>query len=73
MAETAVEQAEEGRRIIRNRYESGLETVTGLLRSENALTNSRFRRLAALYEQRTSRAALEHAAGRLNLASEVLQ
>ncbi len=73
VAETAVEQAEEGRRIIRNRYESGLETVTGLLRSENALTNSRFRRLAALYEQRTSRAALEHAAGRLNLASEVLQ
>ena len=73
VAEGAVEQAEEGRRIIRNRYESGLETVTGLLRSETALTNTRFRRLAALYEQRTSRAALEHAAGRLTLASEVLQ
>ncbi len=73
VAETAVKQAEESLRIIRNRYTSGLETVTGLLRGETALTNTRFRRLAALYEQRTSSAALEHAAGRLTLASEVLQ
>ena len=73
VAEAAVDQAEEGLRIIRNRYASGLETVTGLLRSETALTSTRFRRLAALYEQRTSSAALEHAAGRLTLASEVLQ
>ena len=73
VAETTVAQAEESLRIIRNRYESGLETVTELLRSEAALTDARFRRLGALYEQRTTRAGLEYAAGRLTAASEVMQ
>ncbi len=73
VAETTVAQAEESLRIIRNRYESGLETVTELLRSETALTEARFRRLAALYEQRTSRAGLEYAAGRLTASSEVMR
>jgi outer membrane protein TolC len=73
VAETIVAQAEEGLRIVRNRYESGLETVTELLRSETALTDARFRRLAALYEQRTTRVGLEYAAGRLTASSEVMQ
>ena len=73
VAETTVVQAEESLRIIRNRYESGLEAVTELLRSETALTDARFRRLAALYEQRTTRAGLEYAAGRLTASSEVMR
>lgn len=73
VAETTVAQAEESQRIVRNRYESGLETVTELLRSETALADARFRRLAALYEQRTTRAGLEYAAGRLTVSSEVMQ
>ena len=73
VAETTVVQAEESLRIIRNRYESGLDAVTELLRSETALTNARFRRLAALYEQRTARAELEYASGRLTASSEVMR
>ena len=73
VADTTVTQAEESLRIVRNRYESGLETVTELLRSETALTDARFRRLAALYEQRTTRAGLEYAAGRLTASSEVMR
>ena len=73
VAETTVARAEESLRIVRNRYEAGLEGVTELLRSETALTAARYRRLAALYEQRTSRVGLEQAAGRLTATSEVLR
>ena len=73
VADATVAQAEESLRIVRNRYESGLETVTELLRSETALTEARFRRLAARYEQRITRAGLEHAAGRLTADSEVMR
>ncbi len=73
VAASVVEQAEESLRIIRDRYEAGLEDVTALLRSESALTNSRYRRLGSLYEQRVARAALEHAAGTLTVDSEALR
>lgn len=73
VARTSVEQAEEALRIIRNRYESGLEAVTELLRGETALMDARYGRLAALFEQRTTRAALEYAAGRLTTSSEVMR
>jgi outer membrane protein TolC len=73
VAASVVEQAEESLRIIRDRYEAGLEDVTALLRSEAALTNSRYRRLGSLYEQRVARAALEHAAGTLTADSEALR
>ena len=73
VAQTTVAQAEEGLRIVRNRYESGLEAVTELLRSETALIHARYGRLAALFEQRTARAALEYAGGRLMASSEVMQ
>ena len=73
VSETTVAQAEESLRIVRDRYESGLETVSELLRSETALADARFRRLAALYEQRTTRAGLEYAAGQLTVSSEVMQ
>lgn len=73
VAASVVAQAEESLRIIRDRYEAGLEDVTALLRSEAALTNSRYRRLGSLYEQRVARAALEHAAGTLTVDSEALR
>ena len=38
-----------------------------------ALMGARYRRLAALFEQRTARAELEHAAGRLTASSEVMK
>jgi outer membrane protein TolC len=73
VAASVVEQAEESLRIIRDRYEAGLEDVSAVLRSEAALTNSRYRLLGSLYEQRIARAALEHAAGTLTVGSEALQ
>lgn len=73
VAASVVEEAEESLRIIRDRYEAGLEDVTALLRSEVALTNSRYRQLATTYEQRVAHAALEHAAGTLTVNSEALR
>lgn len=73
VAEAAVAQAEESLRIVRNRYEAGLETVTELLRGQTALTGAKFRRLATLYDQRVARAALDHASGVLTVSSEALQ
>lgn len=71
-AEAAVAQAEENLRIVRNRYESGLNTVTDLLRSETALLEARLRRLTAVHDQRLAAAALELAAGTLSPDSLVL-
>ena len=68
-----VSQAEESLRIIRNRYSNGLATVTDLLRSETALLESKTRRLAALYDQRTAAVQLEAATGALNGDSDVLK
>ena len=68
-----VAQAEESLRIIRNRYSNGLATVTDLLRSETALVESKTRRLAALYDQRTAAVQLEAATGALNGDSDVLK
>ncbi len=72
VAEAAVAQAEENLRIVRNRYENGLSTVTELLRSETALAETRLRRLAAVHDQRLASAALELAAGTLSPDSSVL-
>lgn len=72
-AESAVRSATEGARIVKNRYEAGLENVTTLVAAETALSAARFRRLAALYEQRTARAALDHEAGVLTMDSETLE
>ena len=52
----AVAQAEESLRITKNRYDSGLTTVTDLLRNETALLEARTRRLAAIHDQRARRA-----------------
>jgi outer membrane protein TolC len=71
VATAAVAEAEEGHRIIRNRHEAGLTTVTELLRSDAALAAARTRRLAAVYDLRVAAAALEHAAGNLTADTAV--
>ncbi len=73
VTEASVAQAEESLRIIRNRYSSGLATMSDLLRAETALTEAKMRRLAALYDQRMSVIGLELAAGALNGDSDVLK
>ena len=65
VASAAAAEAEEAHRIIQNRHQAGLITVTELLRSEVALAAARTRRLAAVYDHRIAAAALEHAAGTL--------
>jgi outer membrane protein TolC len=69
----AVAEAEESLRITKNRYESGLSTVTDLLRNETALLEARMRRLAAIHDQRVAAVFLEQAAGTLSENSQVLQ
>ena len=69
----AVAQAEESLRIIKNRYEHGLATVTDLLRNEMALLEARMRQLAAIDDQRLAAAHLELVAGTLSAQSEALQ
>jgi outer membrane protein TolC len=69
VATAAAAEAEEAHRIIQNRHQSGLTTVTELLRSETALSAARTRRLAAVYDHRVAAAVLEHAAGMLTADS----
>ncbi len=69
VASAGAAEAEEAHRIIQNRHQAGLITVTELLRSETALAAARTRRLAAVYDQRIAAAALEHAAGTLDADS----
>jgi outer membrane protein TolC len=73
VADATVAQAEESLRIIKNRFEAGLTTVTELLRAETALLDVRTRRLAAIHDQRLAAAALELSAGILSEDSEVLR
>lgn len=73
VTQQAVSQAEESLRIIKNRYESGLATVTDLLRAETMLTSTRANNLRAQLEQRTSAANLELQSGRLDRTSPLLQ
>jgi outer membrane protein TolC len=72
VAEAAVAEAQEGLRIVKNRYEGGLTNVTELLRSETALLETNLRRLTAVHDQRLAGAALELAAGTLSAESSVL-
>ena len=65
VASAAAAEAEEAHRIVQNRHQAGLTTITELLRSETALAAARTRRMAAIYDQRVAAAALEHAAGTL--------
>ena len=72
VAKASVAEAEESLRITRNRYEAGFANITDLLRNETAVLQSRTRYLAAIHDQRVAATALEFAAGRLSVDSEVL-
>jgi len=63
VAEAAVSQAEEGLRIVRNRYESGLFTIVNLLDAELALQQARTLHLRSLYDHKLALAQLNLAAG----------
>jgi outer membrane protein len=72
VASAAAAEAEEAHRIIQNRHQAGLTTITELLRSETALAESRTRRLAAIYDHRVAAATLEYAAGTLTAQAAIV-
>lgn len=72
-ARDAVEQSREGLRIVNNRYEAGLTSLTELLRAHTAQLDAQTGYLAALHDWHVARAQLERSAGLLKLDSQVLQ
>jgi outer membrane protein len=66
VARTGRSQAEESRRILRNRYEAGLTTLTDVLRAEDAERQSGMSYWQAVYRNALSFAALRLATGTLN-------
>jgi outer membrane protein TolC len=72
VSRASVAEAEESLRITQNRYETGLNNVTDLLRTETAVLEARTRQLAAIHDQRIAAAMLELAAGTLRADLEVL-
>ncbi|HNT99773.1 MAG TPA: TolC family protein [Acidobacteriota bacterium] len=73
VAAEAVAQADESLRIMKDRYEAGLATLTDLLNAETALTAARTSLSQAIYQYHLAHANLELAAGRLNLGSPLFQ
>jgi outer membrane protein TolC len=65
VSRAAQSEAEESLRIIQNRYEAGLATITDLLQVETANTSSQTNYLNAVFDYRLSYAALELATGEL--------
>lgn len=63
VAHAAVAQAEEGLRIVRNRYESGLFTIVNLLDAEVALQQARTNYFRSLHDFEIAMARLHLAAG----------
>ena len=71
-ARAAEAQSEEGLRILRNRYDAGLATLTDLLAAETARSGARTNLAEAVYRQRVSHAQIEYAAGILSPASPAM-
>lgn len=65
LARTAVARAAETLRIVRDRYEVGLTTITEVLRAQTAHLQARFQLLGAQYRRIVSFARLQLAAGTL--------
>ena len=66
VGEKSVDQASETLRIVRDRYEQGLTTITEILRAQTAMVQARLRQLGARYDYYTSYAALQLATGKLD-------
>ena len=66
MRALAVKQMEEAQRLVRLRYENGIETVTGLLRGQAELDQARAELVSAYYAEAVERGALLLAIGKLN-------
>ncbi|MDT8071050.1 MAG: TolC family protein [Terriglobia bacterium] len=66
VSRSAVAQAEESLRIMRDRYDSGLVTITELLRAEDADRAGRTNYWESVYKDAISYAALQLATGDLN-------
>jgi outer membrane protein len=72
VAQAAEAQSEEGLRILRNRYDTGLATMTDLLSAETARSAAHTNLAGAIYHQRLSYAQLEYAAGILHPKSPAM-
>ncbi len=72
VSRASVNQAEDSLRMIRDRYESGLATITDLLRAEDADRASRTNYWQSVYRYVVSYAALELATGELTPQSPVV-
>jgi outer membrane protein len=73
VAQAAEAQAEEGLRILRNRYDAGLATMTDILSAETARSSVRTSLAQAVYRQRLSYAQIEYAAGILSPTSPAMK
>ena len=71
-AKQSATQAQESLRIIENRYQAGLVTITELLRAQQAVVEARTRYIAAVGDWYAARAGLERAAGKLTVDSPIL-
>ena len=69
----AIAQAEESLRIVTNRYRAGMNTITDLLRAEDAARNARTNYWQAVYQYFVSYASLELATGSLTSQSPVVK
>ncbi len=69
VSRAARSEAAESLRIVQNRYEAGLATITDLLRVETANTAAQKNYLDAVFDHRLSYAALELATGELSANS----
>jgi outer membrane protein TolC len=72
VTEAGVAQSEESLRILRNRYQNGLATVTDLLRGQTAVSDAKMRRFQAIHDQKLAAVEIQRAAGILNGDSDVL-
>jgi len=72
VARDTVAQADESLRITRDRYETGLVTITDLLRTEDAARASQTNYWNSVYRYVTSYAAMELASGDLSAQSPVV-
>ncbi|MEJ2111439.1 MAG: TolC family protein, partial [Acidobacteriota bacterium] len=72
-ARAAEAQAEESLRILKNRYEAGLATMTDLLSAETSRSSARTNLSGAIYRQRLCLAQVEYVAGILSTSSMAMQ